>query len=46
MTVTFWLSPPLRTWAVVLPDTATEDDVWREWTRQTRGVWAWGGWDA
>jgi hypothetical protein len=44
MTVTFWLSPPLRTWPVVMADTATAADVWAEWTRQTRGEFAWGGW--
>ena len=45
MTLTFWLSPPLRTWPVVMPDDAADTDIWSEWTRQTRGALAWGGWE-
>jgi len=45
MTIIFWLSPPLRTWDVSMPDDATDEAIWSKWTRQTAGFLAWGGWE-
>lgn len=34
MVVTFWVNPPLRTWPVVIPNDATEDEIWAAWYAQ------------